>query len=474
MITIKNIPINSKYLFFLSILITFFFCFYNLNEFPLEEWDEARNGINAIEMIQNGDWMNLHYAGEIDNWSFKPPLFIWIIALSFKAFGYSAFALRLPSAIFTLFTFIILYRLIKIDHSDLFATLTCLILLSVKGIVGFHVGRTGDFDAMLLFFLLLGIWEFWQYEKTQRSIHIIGLSVAWGVAFWVKGPAALVFLPALLLYLILKGTWQNWLTNRTTYLAIFLWLGMAGSWFGLMFFKDNTAGTQILVNDLLTRFTDTEFEKQNHISQLGFFINYLDACYNVWNYVFYVVVIIALIRLKIVFKSLQQRPLQLLAICIWASLGLFLSLAATTHRWYFAPALPFVVITTVGGILYASKKWKWIPYIVVGLLLFTISRRFCEIATPPVQPIFISKNCESIKMANKVIQLGYLPPQNRLLYFYFCNQNIFFGKDENWQEVVNKKDVLLVFEEFYQKNKAQLANYQFIDREGGYLLMEVK
>ena len=54
---------------------------------PVHEWDESRNGINAIEMLGNGDWLNLHYAGKVDTWNAKPPLLIWCIALSFKIFG---------------------------------------------------------------------------------------------------------------------------------------------------------------------------------------------------------------------------------------------------------------------------------------------------------------------------------------------------------------------------------------------------
>jgi len=64
------------------ISLIFLLVFLKLGEHPISPWDEARHGVSAVEMLQNGDWINIHYAGKPDDWNAKPPLVTWSIALS--------------------------------------------------------------------------------------------------------------------------------------------------------------------------------------------------------------------------------------------------------------------------------------------------------------------------------------------------------------------------------------------------------
>ena len=65
----------------LLLMIVSFFAFFRLGDHLIQDWDESRHGINAIEMLQNGDWVNLHFKGQPDDWNIKPPLTIWAIAI---------------------------------------------------------------------------------------------------------------------------------------------------------------------------------------------------------------------------------------------------------------------------------------------------------------------------------------------------------------------------------------------------------
>src|SRR5947209_9632316 len=51
-------------------------------------------------IAQTNDWVNL--IGNGSDWLDKPHFPFWITALSFKAFGYTAFAYKLPSFLFWL------------------------------------------------------------------------------------------------------------------------------------------------------------------------------------------------------------------------------------------------------------------------------------------------------------------------------------------------------------------------------------
>jgi hypothetical protein len=59
--------------------------------------DEAIHVNSAIRMTQDGDWLTPKLMGRL--FLFKPPLLIWLSALSIRIFGLSLFAVRLPALI---------------------------------------------------------------------------------------------------------------------------------------------------------------------------------------------------------------------------------------------------------------------------------------------------------------------------------------------------------------------------------------
>jgi hypothetical protein len=65
----------------------------------INDYDEARHGVNAYEMIRSGDYVVNTYQGLPDGWNLKPPLSLWLIALGYRTFGYNAFALSFFSAL---------------------------------------------------------------------------------------------------------------------------------------------------------------------------------------------------------------------------------------------------------------------------------------------------------------------------------------------------------------------------------------
>src|SRR5262245_43002293 len=73
--------------------------FFRLDREVLTEWDESLYAISALEMTRTGRWIAVTYFGEIDYYNFKPPLNVWLIALSFKAWGVHLLSLRVVSAL---------------------------------------------------------------------------------------------------------------------------------------------------------------------------------------------------------------------------------------------------------------------------------------------------------------------------------------------------------------------------------------
>ena len=73
--------------------------FFRLGAEIVSEWDESIYAFTAAEMLANGDWIGTTFNGALDYYNTKPPLKVWLIALSFKVFGVRLLPLRLVSAL---------------------------------------------------------------------------------------------------------------------------------------------------------------------------------------------------------------------------------------------------------------------------------------------------------------------------------------------------------------------------------------
>ena len=63
------------WIFFAAAALTLaFYCFRCLGVQYVDSWDEARHGVNAYEMIQNGDYIRHTYNYQVDDWNLKPSI----------------------------------------------------------------------------------------------------------------------------------------------------------------------------------------------------------------------------------------------------------------------------------------------------------------------------------------------------------------------------------------------------------------
>jgi len=83
----------------LLVVFTILLYFTNLGQWDLWNPDEPRYAEVAREMVVNGDWVLMHYNGNV--YPDKPPLFFWLVGLSSFFFqGFTSFSVRLPAAFF--------------------------------------------------------------------------------------------------------------------------------------------------------------------------------------------------------------------------------------------------------------------------------------------------------------------------------------------------------------------------------------
>ena len=72
--------------------------FYSLGEQLLRTWDESIYAEVAKEMLTRGSWWTLSW--NFQPWVDKPPLFMWLTALTYRCFGVSETSARMVGVLF--------------------------------------------------------------------------------------------------------------------------------------------------------------------------------------------------------------------------------------------------------------------------------------------------------------------------------------------------------------------------------------
>lgn len=202
----KTFGIIDKIIIFGLLILCYIIFFHHLGEFTLRLWDEGRNAVNALEIVKNHNFIVTYFKGNPDMWNVKPPLHIWIVAIFFKLFGVGELTLRLPSAISATLVILLIYVFgFKVLNNKLIGLLGSLIILSSMGFPDTHVGRTGDYDALLVLFSFLGaIFSFIYFQNPSKKIlYLAGLS--WTLSVLTKGVAGLLLVPGIILFSILSN-----------------------------------------------------------------------------------------------------------------------------------------------------------------------------------------------------------------------------------------------------------------------------
>ena len=180
---------------------------------PLASPDEARYGEVAREMLASGDWVSPHLNGV--RYFEKPALGHWLNAISLAAFGENAFALRLPVALATGLTALIVFALTRRFLGASKAVFATAIFLTTFLVAG--VGTFALLDAFLALFLTAALAAYYlavRGASGERRNWLIACGVACGAAFLVKGFLALA-IPVIVAgpYLLASKRWRDLLTT---------------------------------------------------------------------------------------------------------------------------------------------------------------------------------------------------------------------------------------------------------------------
>ncbi len=201
-----------------------------LGAFHLFDWDEVNFAECAREMIQTGDYSQV-MINFVPFWE-KPPLFIWMQAISMKAFGISEFAARLPNVFAAFFTFLFLFKAGKeLKNPKLGLIWVIAYAGSFLPNIYFH---SGIIDPWFNLFIITGLYfGFKGIKGGQLKYHLISGTLI-GLSILTKGPVGLIlFAVPFVLFILLnrKVALPKW-AGIFSFSVSFLLIG--GLWFFLL------------------------------------------------------------------------------------------------------------------------------------------------------------------------------------------------------------------------------------------------
>ena len=183
--------------------------FYNLAGPAIFIFDEAIYANNALEMAMYGDPLVLKNNGLTDLYNTKPPLVIWLQSLCIQILGPTEWAIRLPSALAAFGTgFLLLFFAHRSLKDYRIGLVALLVLVTSSGYLRNHVARSGDLDAMLVFWITFYSLLAFDYlldakgKKEKWYFTWIGLGIF--LAFLSKSVAGLMPLLGLALAALLQ------------------------------------------------------------------------------------------------------------------------------------------------------------------------------------------------------------------------------------------------------------------------------
>lgn len=188
--------------------------------------DEALYSHSAIAMAERGDWLTPHFMGRPA--LYKPPMLLWVSALSGKIFGITRVALRFPVVLIAAIGIGILF-LWGAEAGGVTAG-ACVALL----LLGNHLFNTLSTlvmtDALLATFTIAAVYAIYCDPWLESRIALWGFAAATAAAILTKGIAGVFPIAILGLYWLVVRPKERPAISRAL-LAVGLALAIAAPWF---------------------------------------------------------------------------------------------------------------------------------------------------------------------------------------------------------------------------------------------------
>jgi 4-amino-4-deoxy-L-arabinose transferase-like glycosyltransferase len=324
------------------ILATLYVCYFShLGALGFVGPDEPRYAWIARDMAETGDWVTPRLYGK--PWFEKPPLFYWGAALSFKLFGVSEAAARLPSAISALLATLALAWLALRLYGREPARWMLLLLPTTVGMIGFSHAAATDMPfsgmltiAMVCAAVVLGLTRNESTPILPRTpwLALLLFGFFLGLAVLAKGPAAIILSAgAVFFWALVTKRWRDAFgLFHPAAIAAFCFTALP--WYILCARRNPDFFHVFLIEHNFKRYLTPEFQ---HIQPFWYYVPVLLVALLPWMVSF--AGILASAR-RALGSGEWLKPSDLFFVC-WAIFPiLFFSLSKSKLPGYILPAIP--------------------------------------------------------------------------------------------------------------------------------------
>jgi len=175
------------------------------------------------------------FFGSLDSANFitvdKPPVAVWLSALSVRIFGLHSFAILLPHILAGVGCVIILYLVVRrvFDKGTAFIA-GILLIISPASVVVFRYNLT---DSILILFILISIYCFLRALEDSQLWWLVASAAASGFAFNTKMTQGLIVVPVFVVMYFYNSN-QRFLKNCLHILAYWATLIITSLWWSLI------------------------------------------------------------------------------------------------------------------------------------------------------------------------------------------------------------------------------------------------
>jgi 4-amino-4-deoxy-L-arabinose transferase-like glycosyltransferase len=321
------------------------FLFADLGRRPVVMWDESRLAVNALEMSLKGLSIATTYDFKADLWNTKPPLQIWLMALSLHLIPDAETALRVPSALAAFGTVLLTAAFVgSVTRSRFAALMAGVLLLSSRGFYSEHIAQTGDYDALLVFFTMAYLWLI--YFALHREKPRIGETVLIGVciagAILTKGIAACIPAVGVLLYLTFSRRWPRVFRSPSYLLTACVALAPVIAFYALREAVDSGFLEAVYWNELRRSNVDLDPGSVGTARGVTF---YAEEILRLRSFSLGPLILLVVLSGWIAAKPRSRDAINY-AVIISVAFLLIISLVKTRYFWYAAPVYPWLAIAS--------------------------------------------------------------------------------------------------------------------------------
>lgn len=336
----------------LGILLLGLLCFFHLNYAALNDWDEARHGVSAYEMLREGEPIVSTWEYAPDYWNLKPPLSEWLIMLGYKIFGFNAWGLRFYSALSMFLTGLLCTGYVWRRSGKTEAVFALFAFCSFGQLFFWHCARHGDADALYILFYTGAVLCLCESLRNFRWTY--GACLCFSFAFLAKSWHAGTIAILVLLTLLFTGAFRRMKLHQYLLCAISA-LFPLGCWAATRYAKDGMKFfTTMISYDLVDRTSQT---LEGHSGGLVFYFRVLYQ--NIDHGILLLLIVVAVVGLMQLFRTQHIRipefchsELFVTALSVAIPVVLF-TFAKTKLAWYISCIYPALA-------LFSAFAFRWV------------------------------------------------------------------------------------------------------------------